>query len=165
MSKSAEDLKAAFAGESQANQRYLNFAKKAEDEGYPQVARLFRAAAAAERVHAANHLRAMEGIGSTAENLQTAIAGEHYEVVTMYPEFMKDAQAEENKRANTSFTWAWEVEKVHEQLYQKALENLGKEEETFDYYVCPVCGYTHERGAPDKCPVCGTPGARFQRVE
>lgn len=165
MSKSEEDLKAAFAGESQANQRYLNFAKKAEDEGYPQVAKLFRAAAAAEQVHAANHLRAMGGIGSTAENIQTAIAGEHYEVVTMYPEFMKDAQAEENKRANTSFTWAWEVEKVHEALYRQALENLGKGEETFDYYVCPVCGYTHERGAPDKCPVCGTPGSRFQRIE
>jgi rubrerythrin len=165
MSKSLDDLKAGFAGESQANQRYLNFATQADRDGYPQVAKLFRAAAASERVHAGNHMRAAGDIKTTAENLEVAIAGEHYEVVTMYPEFIKDAMQEENRKANTSFNWAWEVEKVHEALYTKAKENLGKEEESFDYYVCPVCGFTHERNAPDKCPVCGTPGARFQRIE
>ena len=165
MTKTIEDLQAAFAGESQAHQRYQAFAKKAEDEGRTQVAKLFRAAAAAERVHAFNHFKAMDGILSTEENLKAAIAGENYEVVTMYPEFIADAEAEANKRAKTSFNWAWEVEKVHEDLYRKALENLGKSEETFDYYVCPVCGYTHERGAPDKCPVCGTPGTRYFKAE
>ena len=165
MSKSLDDLKAAFAGESQANQRYLNFALQADRDGFPQVARLFRAAAAAEKVHAGNHMRAAGDIQATAENLQTAIAGENYEVATMYPAFMADAAADENKKANTSFNWAWQVEKVHEALYRKALEDLGKPEESFEYYVCPVCGFTHERNAPDKCPVCGTPGARFSKIE
>jgi rubrerythrin len=165
MSQTIENLKEAFAGESQASQRYLAFAKKADDEGYPQVARLFRAAAAAERVHAYNHFKAMEGIQTTAENLKAAITGENYEVVNMYPDFIQAAQAEGNKRANTSFNWAWEVEKVHGALYAKALEGLGESEEAYDYFVCPVCGYTHERGAPDKCPVCGTPGARFFKAD
>jgi len=164
MSKTSDDLKAAFAGESQANRRYLAFARKADDEGYPQVARLFRAAAAAETVHAHNHLRASGGIQTTAENLQAAIGGENYEVVSMYPDFIKDAEAEEEKKALTSFRWAWEVEKVHEGLYRNALESLGKGKEEFDYYVCPVCGYTHERNAPDRCPVCNTPGSRFEKV-
>lgn len=165
MSKSLDDLKAGFAGESQAYNRYFNFAVQADREGFPQVAKLFRAAGIAERVHAGNHMRAMGEIKATAENIQAAIDGENYEVVTMYPEFIKDATAEENKKANTSFNWAWEVEKVHESLYRKALENLGKADESFDYYVCPVCGFTHEKNAPDKCPVCGTPGARFMKVE
>ena len=165
MSKTIEDLKAAFAGESQANQRYLAFAKKADEEGYPQVAKLFRAAAAAERVHAYNHLRALGGINSTAENLETAIAGENYEVVTMYPEFLQNAEAEGDKKAARTFKWAWEVEKVHEALYRNSLNMLGEPEEEFDYYVCPYCGYTHERNAPEKCPVCGAPGERFERIK
>ncbi len=163
--KSIEDLKAAFAGESQANRRYLAFAKKAEEEGKKQVAKLFRAAAHAETVHALNHFRAAGEVKSTAENLKTAIAGENYEVVSMYPAFIKDAEEEGEKQALRSFTWAWEVEKVHEALYREALENLDKEQEEYDYYVCPVCGYTHPRNAPDKCPVCGAPGARFERIE
>jgi rubrerythrin len=164
MGKSQGNLQAAFAGESQANRKYLAFAKKADDEGHAQVAKLFRAAAAAETVHAHNHLRTMGGVQTTAENLEAAVSGEHDEVVSMYPEFIREAEAEGEKAALSTFRWAWEVEKVHEGLYKKASENLGKTAETFDYYVCQVCGYTHEKTAPDKCPVCGAPAARFDRV-
>jgi len=164
MSKVAEDLKAAFAGESQANRKYTSFAKKAEAEGYPQVAKLFRAAAVAEANHAANHLKALGEIKSTAENLQAAIGGENYEVMSMYPEFIQDAEKEGVKKALTSFKWAYEVEKVHEQLYRKALENLGEDAAEFDYYVCPFCGFTHEGPLEGKCPVCGTPGEKFEQI-
>lgn len=164
MSKSVENLKSAFAGESQANRRYTAFAKKAQDDGYPQVAKLFRAAAAAETVHALSHFKALGEIKSTAENLQAAIAGENYEVVTMYPEFIQDAEAEGVKKALTSFTWAWEVEKVHEMLYRKALDGLKGDLPEVDYYVCPVCGNTHEGTPPDRCPVCNTPGKRFELI-
>lgn len=164
MSKSSDDLKAAFAGESQANRKYLAFAKKADEEGYPQIARLFRAAAHAETIHAHNHLRVLGEIKSTAENLGAAMGGENYEVANMYPEFMKDAEAEGDKRALNSFRLAWEVEKVHEALYREALAGIGSAGEAYDYYVCPVCGYTHKRGAPDKCPVCGAPGSKFERI-
>jgi rubrerythrin len=137
------------------------------DEGYKQVAKLFRAAAAAEAVHAKNHLKALDGIGGTVDNLKAAIEGENYEVTSMYPEFIKDAETESVKRALTSFRWAFEVEKVHEQLYRQALaaieaqENLGET----DYYVCPFCGYTHEGPLNGKCPVCGTPGEKFERIQ
>jgi rubrerythrin len=164
MSKTMEDLAAAFAGESQARNKYLAFAKKAEEEGLPQVARLFRAAAQAEFVHAQNHFMAMEGVLSTAENLQVAIYGEHHEVVSMYPPFIEDAAAEGHKRAKTSFSWAWAVEKEHENLYRAALAGLGLPQEDYEYYVCPVCGHTHPRCAPEKCPVCGAPGARFEKI-
>ena len=163
--KTLDDLKSAFAGESQANRRYLAYARKAEEDGYPQVARLFRAAAQAETVHALNHFRAMGEIKSTAENLQAAIGGENYEVESMYPAFIADAEQEGEKQALRSFKWAWEVEKVHEELYRKALETLEQSGDTFDYYVCPFCGYTHERGAPEKCPVCGAPGSKFERIQ
>jgi rubrerythrin len=161
---SIEDLQTAFAGESQARNKYLAFAKKAEEEGFIQVARLFRAAAEAELVHAQNHFRAMGEVKSTAENLQAAIAGENYEVVSMYPPMIEVAKAEGNRKAQTSFSWAWEVEKVHEELYRAAAESLTAGDEEYDYYVCPVCGHTHKRNAPDKCPVCGTPGSRFNKV-
>ena len=164
MSKSVEHLKAAFAGESQANRRYTAFAKKADEDGYPQVAKLFRAAAAAETVHALSHFKALGEIKSTAENLQAAIGGENYEVATMYPEFIQDAESEGEKKALTSFRWAWEVEKVHEMLYRKALDGLQGDLPEVDYYVCPVCGYTHEGTPPDRCPVCNTPGKRFELV-
>lgn len=166
MPKTPDDLKAAFAGESQANRRYLAFAKKADEDGYTQIAKLFRAVAHAETVHALNHLRALGEVKSLEENLQAAAAGENYEVVHMYPAFIKDAESESEKKALTSFRWAWEVEKVHEALYCKTLEEVkaGKPQEEFDYYVCPVCGYTHERNAPDRCPVCGTPGTRFEKI-
>ena len=164
MSKTRKHLENAFAGESQANRKYTAFAQKAEEEGYPQIAKLFRAAAHAETVHALNHFRAMGGVGATADNLKAAIGGENYEVTTMYPAFMADAQGEGVKRALGSFKDAWEVEKVHEELYRKALEALGKTEEAYDYYVCPICGYTHAKNAPDKCPVCGTLGSKFQKI-
>ncbi len=164
MTKSSDDLKAAFAGESQANRKYLAFAKKADEEGHPQVARLFRAAAAAETIHAHNHLRALGEVKDTAENLKAAIAGENYEATVMYPDFIKDALSEADKKALQSFKWAMEVEVTHEGLYKEALECLGKEDEAYDYYICPVCGHTHRRSAPDKCPVCGTPGSKFEKV-
>ncbi|MBA4374866.1 MAG: rubrerythrin [Anaerolinea sp.] len=164
MTKSYDDLMAAFAGESQANRKYLAFAKKADEEGFSQVARLFRAAAAAETVHALTHFRSAGEVKSTQENLKSAIAGEHYENTTMYPAFIKDAEAEGEAKALKSFTWANEAEKVHEMLYKEALETLGKPGEEYDYYICPVCGYTHQRSAPEKCPVCGVLGSKFEKI-
>jgi len=165
MSKSEEYLKEAFAGESQANRKYLAFAAKADQEGYPQVGRLFRAAAEAETVHAHNHLRALKGIRSTEENLEEAISGETHEYKSMYPEMIKAAKAEGNKQAERTFSYANEVEKVHAQLYKKLLNTLGSFQETYPYYVCPVCGYTAEKEAPNVCPVCGTKGNMFRRIE
>ena len=164
MSKTNEDLKAAFAGESQANRRYLAYAKQADKEGYPHIARLFRAVAAAETVHAHNHFGNMGGVNSTIDNLKAAIAGENYEVVTMYPEFMADAEKEGEKKPNISFRWAWEVEKQHEQFFRQALEALGSAAKEVEYYVCPVCGCTVVGMPPEKCPICGTPGKRFELV-
>lgn len=164
MSQTMDNLAAAFAGESQARNKYLAFAKKADEEGYPQVARLFRAAAQAEFVHAQNHFRAMSGIQGTAENLKAAIEGEHYEVVTMYPPFIEAAKTEGERQARSSFEMAWKVEQTHEALYTEALGCLDQPQEDYEYYVCPVCGHTHPRNAPDRCPVCGTPGARFEKV-
>ena len=164
MSKSVQDLKDAFAGESQANRKYLAFAKKADEEGLHQVARLFRAAAEAETIHAHNHLRAMDGIGDTAANLKEAIAGENYEHISMYPEFIKDAEAENNSKALRSFKYAMDVEIEHEALYQQALNTLGNNDESYDYYICPICGHTHPRNAPEKCPVCGAPASRFIKI-
>ncbi len=164
MSKTEKNLKEAFAGESQANRKYLAFAKKAEDEGNKAVAKLFRAAAEAETVHAHNHLRELAGVKSTKENLEQAISGESFEFQQMYPEMIADAQAEGNKGALRSFTIANEVEKVHHALYKKALENLGKNVEV-DYYICKVCGYTAESEAPDVCPVCGAKKVAFYKVD
>jgi rubrerythrin len=164
MTKSYDDLMAAFAGESQANRKYLAFAKKADEDGFAQVARLFRAAAAAETVHAHNHLRVAGEVKTTEENLKSAIAGEHYENTEMYPAFIKDAEADDDKKALRSFNYANEVEKVHEMLYMEALATLGKPGETYDYYICPVCGYTHARSAPEVCPVCGALGSKFEKI-
>ena len=165
MSKSEDCLKEAFAGESQANRTYIAFAVKADQEGNPQVARLFRAAAEAETVHAHNHLRALKGIRSTKENLQEAISGETHEFKSMYPEMIEAAKADGNKEAERTFTYASEVEKIHAQLYMKLLDALGTSQESYPYYVCPVCGYTAEKDAPDVCPVCGTKGKMFRRIE
>jgi len=154
MTKTEKNLAEAFAGESQANRKYLAFAKKAEEEGYKQVAKLFRAAAEAETVHAHNHLRELKGIKSTKENLEEAIGGESYEFLTMYPAMIEEAKAENNTTALRSFNIANEVEKIHHALYKKALEDIGKNKEA-DYYICKVCGYTAEGDAPDTCPVCG----------
>ncbi len=165
MSKTEKNLNEAFAGESQANRRYLAFAKQAEKEGYPQVAKLFRAAAEAETVHAHAHLRALKAIKSTAENLKEAISGETHEFKSMYPVMIEDAKEEGNKVAERSFTFANAVEEVHAGLYQKALENLDNPGAVDCYYVCSVCGYTSENKAPDTCPVCGAKSNAFTRVD
>lgn len=166
MSKTTDDLSAAFAGESQANRKYLAFAKKADEEGHPQVARLFRAAAAAETVHAHNHLRTMGGIGDTAENLKQAVEGEHHEFQSMYPAFIKDAEEEGNKQAKWTFDVANKVEQIHHGLYSEALKAVegGGEIPGTDYYVCQVCGNTVEGAAPDKCPICGAAKGQFTKV-
>jgi rubrerythrin len=164
MSKTEKDLQDAFAGESQANRKYLAFAKKAEQEGQKQVAKLFRAAAAAETIHAHNHLRALGVVKSTRDNLMEAINGESYEFQKMYPRMIEDAQTEGIAGALQSFNYANAVEKVHAALYQKALDNLGRNKET-DYYICAVCGYTAEGEAPDECPVCKAKKQAFHKVE
>ena len=164
MGKTEQNLREAFAGESQANRKYLAFAKQAEKEGYPQAAKLFRAAAEAETVHAHAHLRALGGVGTTAENLQSAISGETHEFKEMYPNMIDLAKEEGNKSAERSFAFANEVEKIHADLYQKALDNLDNMEEV-DYHVCSVCGYTCEKEPPDRCPVCGARPKAFFKVD
>jgi len=169
MTKTIDNLKTAFAGESQANRKYLAFAKKADEEGFPMIARLFRAAAAAETVHATNHFKAMDGVQSTGENLKAAIAGEHYEVESMYPPMLTEAEAnaETDKRAARSFKYALAVEKVHEELYRKAAELFAKGQDApkVEYYVCPICGYTHEGKMEGPCPVCSTPATKFEKID
>jgi rubrerythrin len=162
-----DNLQDAFAGESQANRKYLFFAEKADQEGQKQIARLFRAAADAETVHAKNHLKALDGIHSTADNLRQAINGEHHEFTEMYPQFIKQAETEGNTKALHSFELANKVEKFHHDLYQKALDIIekGKTAEEKPIYVCQVCGYTVEGEAPDKCPVCGALKKMFKPVE
>lgn len=164
MSKTEKNLLDAFAGESQANRKYLAFAKKADAEGYPQAAKLFRAAAEAETVHAHAHLRTLDGVKSTAENLKEAIAGETHEFKEMYPEMIKQAQDEGNKAAERSFNYANEVEQIHAALYQKVLDNL-ENAEAADYYVCSVCGYTCENEPPDSCPVCNSKAKAFFKTD
>jgi methylamine---glutamate N-methyltransferase subunit C len=161
-----ENLQAAFAGESQANRLYLAFAKKAESEGRPQIAKLFRAAAAAETVHAHAHLRVMGGIKDTKQNLQVAIEGEGHEFKEMYPEFIKEAEAEGNKAALVSFRNANAVEEIHYNLYGEALEafEAGNDLPATSIHVCDICGNTVAGDAPDKCHVCGAPGAKFTEV-
>ena len=162
-----ENLKAAFAGESQANRTYLAFAKKADADGYKQIAKLFRAAAEAETVHAHAHLRVMGTVKGTAENLQHAIDGEGYEFYEMYPKFVQEAKADGNKAAVMSFEYALAVEKIHHDLYTQALTTLknGKDLETVSIYVCPFCGNTVIGEAPDRCPICGAPKDKFFEVK
>ena len=162
----AENLQGAFAGESQANRKYLAFAKKAEDDGFPQVAKLFRAAAEAETIHAHAHFRVMGGIKKTQENLEDAIAGEGYEYREMYPKFLALAQEEGNKPAEFSFKNALAVEEIHHGLYSKALDSVksGNDLPGTSIYVCPVCGNTVEGGAPDTCPICNVPGSKFMEI-
>ncbi len=164
MSQTEKNLMEAFAGESQANRKYLAFAKQAEKDGYPRTARLFRAAAEAETIHAHNHLKTAGGIRSTLENLKEALAGETHEFKSMYPEMIKTAEAEGDKNAVRTFTYANEVEKIHADLYHKAIYNLSDQEMT-DYYVCSVCGYTCENEPPDSCPVCKAKAKAFAKVD
>jgi rubrerythrin len=163
LTKTDENLKAAFAGESQANRLYLAFAKKAEEEGYTQAAKLFKAAAEAETVHALNHIRITPQVKSTLDNLGTAITGETYEFKKMYPEFLAEAKKESQKQAAWSFDVANKVEQIHAGLFQKALDAMKAKKDLakVDYYVCSVCGNTVEGAAPEKCPVCGSPREKY----
>lgn len=167
MSKTDENLKAAFAGESQANRRYLFFADKADQEGHKQIARLLRAAAEAETVHARNHFRVMQGVNSTLDNLAVAISGEYHEFTEMYPEFIEQAAGDGNKKASDSFDLANKVERIHHRLFQEARSSLeqGKALAEQPFFVCQVCGNTVEGEAPDVCPICGAPKKRFKRVD
>ncbi|MGB8953069.1 MAG: rubrerythrin family protein [Candidatus Aminicenantales bacterium] len=159
-----ENLKSAFSGESQAHIKYLAFAEKAEKENWQNVARLFRANSYAEQIHAVNHLRALSGIGNTAENIREAMDGENFEVEEMYPAYIKVAEAQQEKAAENSTKWALAAEKVHAGLYAKARKVVeqGKDFELESIHVCPVCGFTMEGEAPDKCPICGTPSSKFK---
>lgn len=163
MTKTDENLKAAFAGESQANRLYLAFAKKADEEGYTQAAKLFKAAAEAETVHALNHVNITGQVKSTLENLGTAVSGETYEFKKMYPEMVAEAKQENNKQAAWSFNVANKVEQIHAGLFQKAIDAMKskKEHEKVDYYVCSVCGNTVEASPPEKCPICASPKEKF----
>lgn len=164
MSKTPENLMKAFAGESQANRKYLAFAKKAEVEGHAQAAKLFRAAAKGETIHALSHLDKTNVVSGTKENLKAAILGETEEFENMYPQMIKDAEEEGDSAAKVGFTWANEVEKRHAELYQKLLDNLDSKEE-IDYYVCSGCGYVAEGEAPERCPVCGAPNSAFNKID
>jgi rubrerythrin len=167
MADTRGNLQEAFAGESQANRKYLFFSEKADEAGNKQVARLFRAAAEAETVHARNHLRVLGEIKSDKENLGAAIGGEHYEFTTMYPGFIDQAKKESNKAATGSFDLANKVEQIHHTLFQAALKNLeaGKTFKDAPYYVCQFCGNTVEGEAPERCPVCGAPRSKFKKIE
>lgn len=162
-----DNLKGAFAGESMANRKYLAFAKKADEDGYPHIAKLFRAAAEAETVHAHTHLRVMGGINSTEENLKEAIEGENYEFTEMYPQFIAEADPASDKAAIKGFKFANAVEETHFNYYRQALETLktGTDLPEHTYYICPVCGFTFVDDTPDKCPVCGIGKEKFYEVE
>jgi rubrerythrin len=162
-SKTLANLKEAFAGESQANRKYLAFAAKADAEGYPQAAKLFRAAADAETVHALAHFRAMDGVKSTKENLAAAVGGETFEFKNMYPGMIQTANAEGENAARVSFMNANTVEEIHANLYQRYLDNLANIPSA-EIFVCQVCGNTVETSAPDDCPVCGAPKTKFKLI-
>jgi rubrerythrin len=165
MAITEKNLKEAFAGESQANRKYLAFAKKAEQEGFSNVARLFRTAAEAETIHALGHLGAMGGVGATLDNVRTAMAGETYEYTEMYPPMLEQAIAD-NHPARRMFSYALKAEAVHAKLYQMALEALqhGRDLTEVDFYLCPVCGYIEIGKAPDACPICGAKGEKFVKM-
>jgi rubrerythrin len=165
MSETKDNLLEAFAGESQANRKYLAFAQKADREGLTKIAMLFRAAAEAETVHAHAHLRAIDGVGDTENNLKEAIAGETHEFESMYPKMIETAISEEKKAAERSFRFANEVEKIHAKLYQKALDSIDNPQDVACYYVCSVCGNTVENEAPESCPICGAKSQAFAKVE
>ena len=165
MSKTTDNLKAAFAGESQANRKYLAFAEKAEADGKPGVAKLFRAAAAAETIHAHAHLRLMKGIGTTEENLKAAISGETYEFEKMYPEMMQDAKEEGENAILRYFGFANEAEKVHAALYTEALNGSDDVFAEAEFYICSVCGHTMDGEPHDKCPICGAAPKAYRKVD
>ncbi len=165
MPTTTENLKEAFAGESQANQKYTAFAKVAEKEGFPNIAKLFKTAAEAELIHAEGHLKALDGLGDTVKNLEAAIGGETYEFEKMYPPMLEQAQAEGHK-AKTMFGFAVKAEEVHAKLYSIALQAAkeGKDLDVGEIYLCPVCGHIEFEKAPDNCPICNAPAARFVNI-
>ena len=165
MSKSIENLKSAFAGESQASMKYRAFALQADAEGFGQAARLFRATELAETIHAHNHLKVLGELGSTQENLQTGINGETYEFTEMYPAFDKDAKEENNTDAIRTFMYASEAEKVHADLYKKYLSEMKQGAAAVDVYVCMICGHVAENEAPETCPLCGAKAAAFRKID
>lgn len=159
-----DNLKEAFAGESQAHQKYRAFAKKAEKEGLPNIARLFRTAAEAERIHAEGHFNALDCVGSTVDNLKAAIAGETHEYKEMYPPMLAQAEAE-NSKAKRMFSFAVQAEEVHAQLYKKALEAAEKGQDIAEEaWLCPVCGHIELGEPPETCPICGVKGEKYVRV-
>ncbi|MBN2483495.1 MAG: rubrerythrin family protein [Candidatus Omnitrophica bacterium] len=160
-----QNIQTAFAGESQAHMKYLIFAEKAEQEGRPNIARLFRAIAYAEKVHAKNHLKVLDGIHDTCANLDVAIGGETFEVNEMYPAYLKEAQAQGEKGAEQSTHYALEAEKIHAEMYSQAKKAAltGKDIQLKEVYICPVCGYTHEGEPEDFCPVCGAKKSIFKK--
>lgn len=163
MSKTQENLKAAFAGESQANRKYLAFAKAAEKEGKNNLAKLFRAVAEGETVHALKHFSVLGAVKDSVENLKSAIAGETYEIETMYPEFIETANQEDEKAAVISFTGANKVEQIHQKKFTEALAEVesGNDIPEVKYYVCQVCGNLEIGEAPESCPICSAPRASF----
>lgn len=165
MATTEENLKAAFAGESQANRKYLAFANKAEQEGFSNVARLFRTTAEAETIHALEHLRALDGIGSTLDNVKAAMGGETYEHTEMYPPMLDQAKVD-NHLARRMFSYALKAEAVHAKLYGMALEALkqGHDLAEVEFFLCPTCGNIEIGKAPDECPICGTKGERFIKM-
>ncbi len=165
MPDSIDNLKEAFAGESQANQKYRSFAARADRDGFPNIARLFRTAAEAERIHADGHLKALEGIGATADNLRAAIAGETHEAREMYPPMLQKAEAEGHK-ARRMFAYAVEAEAIHAELYQRALDAVlqGEDLEETGFYLCPTCGHIEFGQPPETCPICGMKGTAFLQV-
>lgn len=164
MPTTVENLKDAFAGESQAFQKYSAFAKKAEQDGFPNIARLFRLTAQAEKIHAEGHFKSLDGVAATVENLQAAIDGETYEYTKMYPPMLKKAE-EDNHKAKRMFDYALDAEQVHAKLYSQALAAAkgGKDLGVTDFFLCPVCGNIEFGKAPEKCPICGTLGTKFLR--
>lgn len=164
MNQTHENLKEAFAGESMANRKYLAFARQAEVEGYPQAAKLFRAAAEAETIHATDHLKALGMIKSTEENLKAAIEGETHEYTKMYPDFIATAKEENAEAIAKKLNLVGKAEAVHAGLYEKALANLGKAETT-DLFLCTVCGHIAEGEAPDACPICGARKQAYRKID
>ncbi len=165
MATTETNLKEAFAGESQANRKYLAFAKKAEQEGFANVARLFRTAAEAETIHALGHLGALDGVKTTAENLKSAVEGETYEYQDMYPPMLTQAQTE-NHKGKRMIGFAVKAEAVHANLYKLALEAVsqGKDLSETNFYLCPVCGHIEMGNPPAACPICGAKGEKFVQV-
>lgn len=165
MATTVDNLKEAFAGESQANQKYLAFAKKAEQDGFPTIAKLFRTTAEAERIHADGHFKALDGVGTTAANLQAAIGGETHEFTSMYPPMLEQAR-KDNHKAARMFGYAVEAEAIHAKLYGMALEAVknGKDLNVGEIWLCPVCGHIEFGKPPEKCPTCSTLASKYIKV-